>query len=363
MFNFSRHIALSAIFTLLIGGIVQAQIQMSASYLYRLSDFNGPVASLWARIAVDPEQGEVFTLDRSDNLIGIFNQTAMQTYGFGDDLRLASASDIAAGANGEIFILYRHPAGSIKHLDYRGMPIADIRIDQAGFQPDFVDYQDGKLYLADSGRMQVMLTSLDGTIVQSYDFRRKIGELIKNATKDQELNEARRKKIREDIEKLTGAIFGGFSVDPVGNIYFTLGSLFTAYRYIPGDDQLQGFGISGSAPGKFGVVASICADSQGNIFVSDRLRSVVLMFDATLQFQDEFGYRGTRPHNLIVPDDIAIDEQNRRIYVAQAANRGVSVFGLSAMETESRSVKSAESRLAQNQERRSSKVQTATADR
>jgi hypothetical protein len=59
--------------------------------------------------------------------------------------------------------------------------------------------------------------------------------------------------------------------------------------------------------------------------VSDRLRSVVLVFDRDLMFQTEFGYRGNQPSNLIVPDDLAVDSRGN-VYVGQAANRGVSVF-------------------------------------
>ena len=88
------------------------------------------------------------------------------------------------------------------------------------------------------------------------------------------------------------------------------------------------FGSPGSAPGKFGVVAGITTDKFGNVFVSDRLRSVVMIFDSKFNFQTEFGYRGTQPDSLIVPDDIVVDDEKGLLYVAQAANRGVSVFKL-----------------------------------
>ena len=64
---------------------------------------------------------------------------------------------------------------------------------------------------------------------------------------------------------------------------------------------------------------------MGYIYVADRLRSVVLVFDPSFRFQTEFGYRGDRPSSLIVPDDLAIDGKGN-VYVGQAANRGVSVF-------------------------------------
>jgi hypothetical protein len=50
-----------------------------------------------------------------------------------------------------------------------------------------------------------------------------------------------------------------------------------------------------------------------------------MVFDKKFNFLAQFGYRGFKPGNLIVPDDIAIDDKDR-IYVTQARKRGVSVF-------------------------------------
>ena len=80
--------------------------------------------------------------------------------------------------------------------------------------------------------------------------------------------------------------------------------------------------------GKFGVISGIEADAAGRIYVTDRLRCVVLVFDKDFQFVTEFGYRGAAPQNLIVPDDVAINDQNDTVYVSQAANLGVSVYKL-----------------------------------
>jgi len=58
----------------------------------------------------------------------------------------------------------------------------------------------------------------------------------------------------------------------------------------------------------------------------DRLRSVVMIFNRDFVFQSEFGYRGDLPQDLIVPDDIALDLVDNRVFVAQAANKGVGVY-------------------------------------
>jgi hypothetical protein len=42
---------------------------------------------------------------------------------------------------------------------------------------------------------------------------------------------------------------------------------------------------------------------------------------------DQFGYRGYRPGNLIAPDEIATDGEDR-VYVTQAATKGVNVYRL-----------------------------------
>ncbi len=86
------------------------------------------------------------------------------------------------------------------------------------------------------------------------------------------------------------------------------------------------FGKAGGARGKFNVIAGITTDRKGNIYIADRLKSVVLIFDSSFNFQTEFGFRGLQGSSLVVPDDVAIDNEKGLLYVGQAANRGVSVF-------------------------------------
>lgn len=310
----------------------QAQAQVSASYLYHLSDFSGPVASLWARVAVDQTQGEVYTLNRSDSVIQVFNNTAMQVFSYGEDLALASSIDIAPADNGELFVLYRTPVSTLRHLNFRGELIDEIKIEskERGFQafnPEYVDYRNGSLYLADSQAMQVVVTSPGGEIQRSYDFRKQLEAQIRAESSDSSLSKAQRKRVWDKLTALQGASLTGFSADAMGNMYFTIAPLFAAFR-ATAQAELASFGTPGGAPGKFGVVAGINADSMGNIFISDRLRCVVLIFDKGFNFLTEFGYRGERQNNLVVPDDIAIDERSSRVYVAQAANLGISVFSI-----------------------------------
>ncbi len=106
----------------------------------------------------------------------------------------------------------------------------------------------------------------------------------------------------------------GFHVDQTGTFFFTVPALFSAFSYVPDLGELAVFGAAGSGPGKFGVVAGITTDGKGNIYVSDRLRSVVMIFNSNLEFQTEFGFRGLNRGNLIVPDDLVVDGRRGYVY-------------------------------------------------
>jgi hypothetical protein len=90
------------------------------------------------------------------------------------------------------------------------------------------------------------------------------------------------------------------------------------------DKHVQAFGARGSSPGKFNVVSGIAADDKGNIYLTDTLRCVVMVFDKELNFRKEFGFRGLEPGNLIAPMELAVNSD--RVYVAQTRSRGVSVY-------------------------------------
>ena len=306
---------------------------LQATYQYSLSDFSGPVRSLWARVAVDPQEGEVYTLDTANAEARIFNDTAMQVHAYGEEYGLGSASDLAVAEGGEVFLLFgRRSRGQLLHLDYRGalietIEISDLPPEFTPFQGDFLDYREGELYLADAGAMKVIVLSRDGRFTRGIDIRSHLLGTMKAGLQDAGLRESQRERRQKEVEALGQAAMGGFSVGADERLHFTLPTLFSAYR-MQWDGSFDSFGTSGGARGKFGVIAGIETDGQGNIYVADHLRCVVLVFDKDFNFQTEFGYRGPGVHNLLVPDDIAVDERHGKLYVSQAANLGVSVFSL-----------------------------------
>jgi DNA-binding beta-propeller fold protein YncE len=296
---------------------------MRASFRFPLSNFSGPVPSQWAKLAVDLERNEIYALNQRGNDIRIFNENGMETFVFGDGY--ANAADIAIGHDGDIWILTTgYQSAAVHLLTYRGEHVAELELKNipakfSEFIADRLVYKNRSLYLVDSDALLVIVVDERGYFEAGHDLNAPVKPQITRENRKREIESTDWKKKQLEMIELNG-----FSVDNGGNMYFTIPVLFSAYRLSP-QGHVSQFGRPGSAPGKFGVVAGIAVDGEGNVYVADRLRSVVLVFDRYFRFQGEFGYRGDRPANLIVPDDLAIDS-NGNVYVGQAANRGVSVF-------------------------------------
>jgi DNA-binding beta-propeller fold protein YncE len=297
---------------------------VTAAFRYPLSNFSGPVPSQWAQLAIDPERNEIYTLHRRKNDIRIFDEHGMEIFVFGEGF--PTATDIAIGDDGNIFLLTTgYQSATLQLLNYRGdhvseIPLENIPAAYSGFVADQMVYRHRSLYLVDSEALIVIVVDARGFFKEAHD----LNVALRPALPRDDRAPGKLENVDRAEQKLEFIDLGGFTVDGRGNMLFTVPVLFAAFRLSP-DGELQQFGRAGSGPGKFGVAAGIVTDDTGYVYVADRLRSVVLIFDPELRFRGEFGYRGNRPSNLIVPDDLAIDRSGN-VYVGQAANRGVSVF-------------------------------------
>jgi DNA-binding beta-propeller fold protein YncE len=287
---------------------------VKGAYLYNLSNFTGPVPCSWAGITFDSVTNEVYVVDISEKLVRIFNESGMEIYSFGDDGALGNIYDVAVAGNGDILVLSYAPtqAGLMKYsiirCNFRGDPVSTIEIRDlpsqfSKFSPGRIFCREDRLYLVDKESMLVAVAGSDGLFKQGYDIAGLLGF---------------------DEKKRSNTVIAGFGVDNKGNMLFTIPVNFTAYRISP-DGKTESFGRPGSAPGRFNIVSGIVSDDKGYIYVTDKLRAVVMVFDKDFQFQTEFGYWGLRPGNLIAPTNLAVDNKGR-VYVAQSARRGVSVF-------------------------------------
>lgn len=283
--------------------------ETEASFLYRLSNFSGPLPYQWVNLFVDEVRKEIYVVDTKERNVTIFNDSGMEIYSFGDDVNLGNAVDLVVKDDGDILVLRRNSLTfSIVVCNFRGDPISELKLkdfppDFSGFSPKRLAYRRGLLYLLDSTATRIAVTDGNGIFQEGYNLGSMIGV---------------------EPEERDATSIDGFSVDHEGNILFTIPVLFKAYRLSP-DGQVKSFGRPGGAPGGFNVVGGIVADDQGYYYVADRLKSAVLVFDDTFTFQLEFGNPGSGPNSLIGPRNLALDGEGR-LYVSQLSSRGVSVF-------------------------------------
>lgn len=279
-------------------------------YEYSLSTVTGVIPFAGVKLGLDPQHKEIFVI--GDGLVRIFNQGGMEIFAFGDDADLGRPVGAVALPDGDMVILaYGVDGYAVVRCNFRGEPIRKLTLSgaPAGFLDDFhpgaIALANDKLFLADLRAMTVLVSDLEGKVVASHD----LAKLLEVEARRQELG------VR------------GFNVDKDGNILFTVQPLFRAFVLAP-DGTVKGFGERGSAPGKFNILGGIARDDQGRLYVTDLLKSAVLVFDAEYHFLKEFGYRGRKPSNLAAPIDVAVADG--RIYVAQNARRGVSVYQVAA---------------------------------
>lgn len=286
-----------------------AMAAFKASFMFSLSDFTGRIPYSWVRVSVDEERNEVYVLNQ--NSLRIFNEAGMEIHRFGDDLDLGHIADMAVEPSGDILLLaYKESRGEIINCNYRGIPKSTLRLSNlpdefSKFAPNRMIYRQGNLYFLSSIEMKIVITDSQGFFKKGYD----LIPLLEREEKD-----------RGNME------VNGFSVDWEGNILFTVSTLFRACILSP-EGKIGWFGRPGSVPGKFNIVGGITKDSKGNYLVVDKLKCAIMVFDKNFKFITQFGYRGLKPDNLIIPNDIVIDNKDR-IYVTQAGKRGISVFKL-----------------------------------
>ena len=296
----------------LVGALLPALAEsqpVKGSYMFTLSSFTGPIRQDWSRVALDRPRREAYAVYQ--NSVRVFNEFGMEVYRFGDDLDLGRVVDVAIDDAGDIFLLaYRETGAVITRCDYRGRPRAEIGLTGvpaplAGFAPNRIVYQGGRLYLVSTMGLMVVTADTEGRFLRSYDLFR----LLEIEEKDRASTE-----------------LGGFSVDDDGNMLMTVPVLFRAFIVAP-NETVEIFGKPGGGPGKFNITGGIARDRKGNVLVVDRLKGGVLVFNRQLNYVTQFSTRGYRPGELIFPDDLVVDDRNN-VFITQAGRRGISVFRL-----------------------------------
>ena len=298
-------------------GVFQA-VEARVQYLYGLSDLSGPVPSPGGRVRVDRDRNETYFL--AGNSVRVFNASGMETFSFVVDSGLGQPFDLAVEESGDILLATTNPdraegqaSFAIRRCDYRGRPKAAI----VPMLPDgLADFVPTAMSLRDGGFLQLMSPSQLRAVVLRTD-----GGFVR----DVDLAPI----LMIDEDERGNLDIGGMAFDDAGTMVFTIPEHFHAVVVGPDWTRRTSFGQKGSGRGRFGIASGVAADRDGNFYIADKGRNVVLVFDKSFRFVTEFGGYGDRPESLVRPEQVAWSP-NGRLYVTQKRNRGVSVFDVAA---------------------------------
>lgn len=156
-----------------------------------------------------------------------------------------------------------------------------------------------RLFVADSGHHQVLVLSLDGTLLAAMGTR--------------------------------GTELGRFNfptnvaVDREGRIAVSDTLNFRVQLFAPDLTPIRQIGRLGDMPGYFAQPKGLAFDGDGQIYVVDGQFEAVQIFDLEGRLLLSFGDEGSGPGQFWLPAGIFIDP-NDRIWIADSYNRRVQVF-------------------------------------
>jgi hypothetical protein len=289
---------------------------VEATFAHELSTPNGPVLLSWPSLAYDRAHDELFVV--AEGFVRIFDASGMEVYRFGDDGALGNILRVAVLDDGDLILLTTlNDKRAYLRCDFRGELIETLSLTGlpkalAGFEPDQLVHRGGKLFFAERGTMRVVVTDVAG----AYRHHVRLRDLVATA-------------LANDPERKPPGAMDGFNVDSAGNVLFTMSTLF-AGGVATRSGALRLFGTRGSTPGRFNIIGGIDSDEAGNVYVTDRLRSVVSVWDRELRHLGDFGYRGDDEGSLATPFELAVG--NGKVFVTQAGKRGVKVWRVRLVE-------------------------------
>jgi DNA-binding beta-propeller fold protein YncE len=241
----------------------------------------------------------------------------------------------------------------------------------------FVDRENGELYVADSGREEVLLFDSRGTPIHRFGKSSGIKNPIDVVVRNDRIYVSQQNNPYIDILSFTGEPIGRLApleipfypgkmdIDKEGNIYVvntarndcvvfdktdrfagTIGQGFKSisgvaassdrvYLLTPSEfhavqvyDKSWEFitafeGIEGRG-GRLGLPTSAKVDDEGRLWIADALRGVFI-YDKDFKRIGGFGWLGLPEGFLFFPVDIDFDGENR-VYVLEKGNKRVSVF-------------------------------------
>ena len=189
---------------------------------------------------------------------------------------------------------------------------------------------DGTLYVADTGRGQVLVFDPDEHFVNAIGKRTNAsppeamgqGQMAGDAKPQPVSPEGTEVPITADTPMKPTA------VAIIGNRLYVTDSLFHAVRVFDKKTGAQVLVFPADRKdlsSKLFAPANITSDQQGKIYVSDIGGFRIQQYDAEGKFLKSFGRLGDSPGQFVRPKGVAVDREGR-LYVADAASQRVQIF-------------------------------------
>jgi sugar lactone lactonase YvrE len=115
------------------------------------------------------------------------------------------------------------------------------------------------------------------------------------------------------------------AVDRDGNLYVSDTLNFRIQMLTPRGAPLASFGLIGDSFLDFDKIKGIAVDAEGHIYIVDSAQDMVKVYDRNGRLLMFFGEKGHSYGDFYLPTGIYIDESDR-IYVSDAVNRRVEAF-------------------------------------
>lgn len=203
----------------------------------------------------------------------------------------------------------------------------------------FYDKRHHEIYVADTGNDQVDVFDADGqprfqirsthglktpidVVVDPYD-QVYISQMEKSCLQILDF----RGRHLADLHAPDATPFkpGRMCFDAEGNLYVVDREKARILVYDPEGNLQSQFGSKGKEEGQFLMISGIATDSAGQIYVADSKQRPIQVFDRNGKFLRSFGKHGPRQEEFSFPGSISIDEKGR-IWIVDTFRHHVKVF-------------------------------------
>lgn len=207
--------------------------------------------------------------------------------------------------------------------------------------PVGVAWADGRLFVTDAGRREVIELDTDGRFVRSFGrdtLRRPVGITYSSARRHLYVVDGDEHQVK--VFDLTGVMtksLGRRGTMP-GEFNFPSHICAAGDRLLVADsgnfrvqllnldgESLKVIGKKGDGAGDFALPKGVAFDSEGHIYVIDAQFENIQIFDSNGQLLMAFGEEGGGIGAFSLPAGLMIDDMNR-IWAADSGNRRIQVF-------------------------------------